>query len=499
MAPEEFKVNDFEPIWLYVLDVGRWLHKKEELAEIAERMYEKLRIFEGVIRYYTPEEIEKYVKDKHKAFIYMKDEKFKEELELFYDSDLDNIDPEYLENLQFFRAKLVGFEIILDDDRVLPVEVRLLYHRAGIIALEFWMKLKNMELTSDMINEFQLIPHKETKLTFRLPQKLLQDYSAIKKEWKKLLENFEDEEEPVEVSFNFHRLVWIYWGIIAYIATKEEAKDSKEIRDLLRYRVYYFFPILLFNFPKISSVEELLDKYKPDLYSMLTQEIYLKPEHLRPDLIDEAFDPGKNLSDRVDYGLFYSLESCMHFYTENSRSIQEHIAERRKLSVDTQIKFEKLDVVVVLEFLHIQKYIVNMFDYLLSQTPISEMETDELAQMRGRLSRALEEFHNIKLMIKTGSIHRCDVGKESFEIGKSIDVLGEKLEYVDAAVSSIHDNLMAFLSILIGVLVTIGPIIAAAVGPDYPLIASVITLVAVFGAYFLYKWIFKWWYKTRKN
>ncbi|MFX1293582.1 MAG: hypothetical protein ACFFD2_01800 [Promethearchaeota archaeon] len=493
------EINDFEIGWLYILDSGRWLGKKTELKKIAKNMFDKVRIFEGIIRYFTAKEIEDHSASKEKAFFYMKSSKFKEILDLFYKSDMDNIDPEYLENLQFFRAKLTGFELVLPDKRVEPIDVRLLFHSSGIFILEFWLKLKNMALTPEMINELQLLPREEEEITLKLPRKLLKDYSLIKPEIANLLKaSSGGEDEPITLNLTFYELVWIYWGIVAYIATNEKAKNSKQLRGLLRYNVFHFYPVLLFHFPDFTSIEDLFNQYKAELYSMSTQEIYSKLEYLRTEFMDEMFDSKNNLADRTDYALYFNIESCLHLYTKNSKSALEYIAKRRSISVENQILLEKLEVVLPLELLQIQRFILMMFDSILSKKSISEMDTDELAQMRGHLSKAIEEFHNIKLMVKTITIARCDKGRESFKLDKALGALEKKLEFVDSAVSSIHNNLMEFLSILIGILVTIGPIIATTIGPSYPIIGSIIIFGFVLGVYFLYKQIYKIWYRKKK-
>ncbi len=493
------EVNEFEIVWLYILDSGRWIKKRDEIKSVAKELFDKTHIFEGVIRYFTPKEIEENPSKKEKAYFYTKSKKIKEILDDYYKSDMDNIDPEYLENRQIFRAHLTGFRLVLPDDRIEPIEVRLLFHRSGVFTLEFSLKLNGMGLTPEMINELQLLPREEEELTLKIPRKLLQDYALIKPEISGLLKNSSgDENELITINLTFHELVWIYWAVTAYIATGEKAKNSKALRKLLRYNVFHFFPVLLFNFPEEKSIEDVLERYKPELYSMLTQEIYLKPEHLRPDLIDEAFSSGSNLADRIDYGLYFSLESGLNFYTEKSRSTLEYIAKKRELPVERQILLEKFDILLVLEFMQMQRFILLMFDHVLSQKSISEMETDELTQMRGRLSRAIEEFFNIKLMVKTSAIKRCEMGRVTFEIDKSLEALDKKLDFVDTAVSSIHANLMEFLSVLLGILVTVGPIIALAIGEDYPIIATCVMMGALIGVYFAYKLIFKFWYRRQR-
>ncbi|MHA1276683.1 MAG: hypothetical protein ACTSQI_08930 [Candidatus Helarchaeota archaeon] len=493
------EVNDFEIIWLYIFDSGRWIKRRDEIKSIAKKLFDKLHSFEGVIHYFTPKEIEQHPEKKKKAFFYSKSKKIQEILDLFYDLDTDNVDPEYLENRQFFRAKLTDIKIVLPDNRIEPIKVQLLFHRSGVFTLEFSLELKDMALTPDMINELQLLPREEEEITFQIPRKLLQDYALINPEIATLLKNSSAKKENyLKLNLTFHELVWIYWAITAYIATDEKAKDSKSLRALLRYNVFHFFPLLLFNFPEDKTVEDIFGKYKSELYSMLTQEIYLKPEHLRPDIIDQTFNSTNNLADRVDYALYFSMESCINLYTEQSKPNLEYIAGKKKISFERQILFEKFEILLVLEFMQIQRFILLMFDHILSQKSISEMETDELAQMRARLSKVIEEFHNIKLMVKTSAIHRCEKGRETFEIEKSLDALEKKLEFVDTAVNSIHNNLMEFLSILIGLLVTIGPIIALSIGADYPIIASFVMLGALIAVYFAYKLLFKLWYRRQR-
>lgn len=494
------EINDTEIIWLYVMDSGRWIKKRKELIDIAEKLMERTKSVEGTIRYYTAEELEKLagVEKKEKAIIKARNNDILENLKLIYKSDMDNVNPEYIENLQFFRARLVDFEIVLPDNRVELIEVRLHYHSSGIFLLELWLKLKKMALTPDIINELQLLPREEDELTVKLPRKLLEDYSLINRKIAELLKK-KPKNEIFTLNLTFHEIVWIYWAIIAYVATNEKAKDSKELQHLLRYNVFHFYPILIFHFPEFPSPKELFEKYKAELYTMLYQEIYLKPSHLRPLLVDKAFDEEKNLADRTDHVLYFSKESCILLYSKESQSILEFIAKKRKLSVDEQVFLEKLDVVLVQEFLNLQRYTMEMYDYLLSKKSISEMETDELTQIRGRLSRVIEEFYNVKLFIRTETINRLERGrKHIFELEKSLEVLEKKLELVDAAVTSIHSNLMEFLSILLGILVQVGPIIAFSIAVDHAIAAALISIGTFIGIYFLYKQIYKIWYRRGK-
>ena len=253
------------------------------------------------------------------------------------------------------------------------------------------------------------------------------------------------------------------------------------------------------HLPESPTIPDLLEKYKAELYSMISQEIYLKPEHLRLDIIEGAFASENNLADRADYALYFCQESSMLLYSQDSISTLEFIASKRKIPVERQLLFEKLDFLLVLEFIHIQQFILMMYDYLLSKKPISEMEPDDLTQMRSRLSKGVEEFHNVKLAVKTCTIKRLERGRECFKFENSLSVLENKLEMVDSAVSGIHGNLMEFLSVLLGILVAIGPIIALAIGQEYPIIASCITASVLLGIYFLYKQLYKLWYRRNKK
>jgi hypothetical protein len=135
------EVNDFEIVWIYTVDSGRWIKKRDELKEIAEKIFNKALIVEGLIRYCTAKELEARAGSgrENRAFFYTKDENTKNVLKLLYESDMDNIDPEFLEGLRLFRAKLTTFEIVLPGDRVEPIEVYLLFHNSGIFILEFWL------------------------------------------------------------------------------------------------------------------------------------------------------------------------------------------------------------------------------------------------------------------------------------------------------------------------------------------------------------------------
>ncbi|NVM29007.1 MAG: hypothetical protein HWN65_09185 [Candidatus Helarchaeota archaeon] len=496
------EINDTEIVWLYVVDSGKWLIKRKELISIAEDLMEKGKSVEGIVRYLTVEEIEEQAgaEKKMKAIIKARNDEILENLKLLYKSDMDNVNPEYIENLQFFRAKMVDFEMVLPGDRVEPVEVRLNYHSSGIFILELWLKLKNMALTPDIINELQLLPREEEEITVKLPRQLLEDYSLINRKIAELLQK-KPKSKIFTLNLTFHEIVWMYWAIIAYIANNEKAKDSKELLHSLRYNVFHFFPIMVFHFPEVPSPEDLFEKHKADLYRMLFQEIYLDSPHIRPQLIDDAFKNENNLAERTDDALFFSKESCILLYTKESQSILSYIAEKRKTSVEAQIFLEKLDVILVQEFLNLQRYTMEMYDYLLSKKSISEMETDELAQMRGSLSKVIEEFYNVKLLIKTSTHKRLERGRiQVFELEKSLEVLEKKLDLVDAAVTSIHNNLMEFLTILLGILVQVGPIIAVTiVAPQYAVIAATVSIGVFIGVYFLYKQLYRIWYRRSRK
>ena len=189
----------------------------------------------------------------------------------------------------------------------------------------------------------------------------------------------------------------------------------------------------------------------------------------------------------------------MLIYTQESKAILESIAKKRKIQVEELFLLEKYEIILLQEFSQLQKYNMEMYDYLLSKKSIAEMETDELAQMRGRLSRAIEEFYNIKLLVKTSTLKRFDkVRLDVFELDKCLEVLEKKLEMVDAAVSSIHNNLMEFLTILLGILVQIGPIIALTIIAQDAILAAIISIGAFIGIYFFYKQIYKIWYRRGK-
>jgi hypothetical protein len=498
------EINDFEIAWLYILDSGRWINKREELKTIAEELYKKTSVTEGIIRYFTMDDLEEHAKAgkkmKYKAVFEYKDEKIREILDLFYSSDMDNIDPEYLESLQIFRAKLTSFEIYLPNDRVEPVEVRVLFHNSGILILEFWLKLKNMALTPEIINEIQLFPREELNLTFNVPRKLLKDYAQINRDIADFLGNEPETEENkmVKLELTLHELVWMYWAVIAHVATNRKAKTSTELLHSLRYNAFRYFPVLIFNFPEISNPKELLEKYKRELYTMLYQEIYLKPEHLREDFVDNAFEDSNNLADRADYLLYFSMESCLYIYTQQSKSALEHIAKKMEKTPEQLLTLEKLELILVLTLLNLRRFLLMIYDFLLSRRPISEMETDELTGMRGILSKGVEEFYDMKLLVKTGSIKRLEKGRDFFEIDKALDVIEKKMDLIDSAVSGIHNNLMEFLSVVLGILVQIGPIIALSIGESFPVIAASVSIAIFFGIYFIYGKLYRIWYRRRK-
>ncbi len=494
------EINDFEIVWLYVVDSGKWIKKKAEIKTIAENLMEKLGSVEGIIRYFTPEELGKGVDStRKKAEIRVKNKKIKEVLDLYYESDIDNIDPEYLENLQFFRAKMIGFEIELPNKRVEPIDVRLLFHNSGNFILEFSLKLKNMAITPEIVNEIQLLPRTEDELSLRVPQELFKDYSMINPESIALVQKAsKNKEKYVRINFTFHEIVWIYWAVVAYITMQEKIKNSKELYQALRYNVFHFFPILIFQFPEFATIDDLLKEYKPELFSMITQEIYLKPEFLRTDKMDETFDMQNNLSDRNDYAVYFCLESAMLLYSQKSRSAIELIAKKRGISVETQFTLEKLDLLLVLEFLHIQQFILMMYDFLLSRKSISEMDTDDLTYLRSLISKGIEEFHDIKLAIKTITMDRLEKGRQCFKFDNSLSVLESKLEIIDTAVQTIHNTLMEFLNILLAILITIAPMIAFSIGQNYEIAASFITIGVLLGIYFLYKQLYKLWYRKQK-
>ncbi len=494
------EINDFEIIWLYVIDSGKWIKKKSELKEIAENLMNKAKIVTGILRYYTPEELEILPKSEKiiRASIRAETEDIEKILKLFYKLDMNNIDPEYLENLRFFRAKFVDFKIKLPNDQIEPVVIRLMYHHSGVMALEFSLRLNKMALTSDIINEFQLLPRDESELSVILPRELLEDYSEINPKLKEVLEK-NPTKESFKRNMTFHEVVWAYWATLIRIANNKNVKDSKSILESLRYEVFNFVPILIFNFPEIQSPDELLKKYKPEIYMMLTQEIYLEADQIQPRLIEEVLTEKKNLAERIDHAIFISLESCMLLYTKESKAILEGIAKKRKIPLEELFLMEKFEILLIEEFLQLQKYNMEMYDYILSKKSISEMETDELAQMRGRVSHAIEEFYNIKLFVKINTIKRFDkVRIDIFELNRSLEVLEKKLELVDAAVSSIHTNLMEFLTILLGILVQLGPIIALTIGAQNPILAASIAIGVFVGVYFLYKQIYRIWYRRRK-
>jgi len=127
------------------------------------------------------------------------------------------------------------------------------------------------------------------------------------------------------------------------------------------------------------------------------------------------------------------------------------------------------------------------------------METDELALMRGVLSKGVEEFHNIQLFVKTNTIKWFEKGRDDvYDFDKSLDVLDKKLELIDSAVGTIHGNLMEFLTVLLGIVVQIGPIIALTLATENPILAILITTGAFFLIYYSYKFLYKKWYRSRK-
>ena len=497
----EMEVNDFEIVWIYTVDSGRWIKKRDEIKEIAEKLFNKAQIVEGLLRYCTAKELEARAGSgrENRAFFYTKDENAKSILKLLYESDMDNIDPEYLEGLRLFRAKLTTFEIVLPGDRIEPIEVYLLFHYSGIFILEFWLKIKNMALTPDIINEIQLMPLSEDKITFKLPYKLVKDYSMVTPKIEALLKGNENENSKISIEMTFHELVWIYWAIIAFLVTTQKVKDSQTLHRSLRYNVFNFFPVLMFNFPEVNTPSELIEANKAELYSMLSQEIYLKPEHIRPELIDEKINDENNIADRTDYALFFVIESCMLLLSQQSQETLEYIAKKRNHKVEDQIYLDKLNIILIQEFLQMQRFLIQVYEHLLSKKSISEMETDELALMRGVLSKGVEEFHNIQLFVKTNTIKWFEKGRDDvYDFDKSLDVLDKKLELIDSAVGTIHGNLMEFLTVLLGIVVQIGPIIALTLATENPILAILITTGAFFLIYYSYKFLYKKWYRSRK-
>ncbi|MHA1267279.1 MAG: hypothetical protein ACTSRS_18725 [Candidatus Helarchaeota archaeon] len=494
------EINDFEIVWLYIIDSGKWLKKRYELKEIAEKLMREAKSMRGILRYYTPEELERLPKSEKKirAILQAKDEKIWDLLELYYKLDMDNVDPEYLENLRFFRGQLINFKLQLPNGEWEPINIHLMYHHSGVMTLELSLKLKNMALTPEIINELQLLPRSETEVSVSLSRELLTDYAMINPKLREILQK-NPKKKTFKRSMTFHEIIWTYWATLIRISNNKHEINSKEVLDLLRYKVFNFIPVLIFRFPEFETPDEILAKYKPEIYVMLTQEIYLEPNQIRPRLIDEVLSEEQNLSERIDHSIFIQPESCMILYTKKSRGILEKLTKKRTMKLEDLEELEKMEIILIEELLQIQKFNMEMYDYLLSKKSISEMETDELAQMRGRLSRAIEEFYNIKLLVKTSSITRFNRARlETYELDRSLEVLETKLELVDTAVTSIHNNLMEFLSILIGVLVTIGPIIALSIGEQYPVQASLLTLVVLIGIYFIYKQIYKIWYKRSK-
>ena len=77
------EINDFEIVWVYVVDSGDWPKKKEDLKTIVDKLWEKAKSVEGIVRYYTPKELEERAGTKaQKADIRVRNRKLKEELDL---------------------------------------------------------------------------------------------------------------------------------------------------------------------------------------------------------------------------------------------------------------------------------------------------------------------------------------------------------------------------------------------------------------------------------
>lgn len=497
------EINDFEIVWIYTVDSGRWIKKRDEVKEIAEKLFTKTRIVEGLLRYCTASELEERAGSgkENRAFFLTKNDQVKSDLKLLYASDMDNVDPEYLEGLQFFRAKLATFDIVLPGDRVEPIEVHLLFHNSGVFVLEFWLKIKNMGLTPDIVNEIQLLPLSEDKINFKIPYRVLKDYSMVTPKIEALLgKEGENEERKISIEMTFHELVWIYWAIVAYTVTTAKVTDSKTLHRSLRYNVFCFFPVLLFNFPDVKSSGELLEKHKAELYSILCQELCLKSDYIRPNLIEEKLSDEKNIAERTDYSLFFSVESCMLLFSQQTKEILEFLAKKSNRPVEDQYLLEKRDVLLVQELLQLQRFLIQLYDKLLSKKPISEMETDELAQMRVRLSKAVEGFYDVKLLIKTSTIKRYETGRNDvYEFEKSLDVLEKKLELIDSAVGTIHGNLMEFLTVLLGIVIQVGPIIALTLAGENAVPAVLISTGIFFLIYFGYKFLYKRWYRQHQK
>jgi len=464
-----FEIADLEIVWLFLIDLKGWL---SDVLKAGRSIY-NTELADGMIIYHSPQE-----KAGDIGEILVKDESLKNEMHVLLEADREVVDVEYLESQRFIRLKLKEFRMDLQGLNKQRVKVYISIHRSGIGVLSMEVSLKGVNLNPSDIIDLELLPKSNKSITFHLPMELILEYSKINKEIASILKELPLNRHSLIIEASLDEIVWYYWSTIVNSIWK--IGNEENMLKSLRYKIFTAYPVIFIRktLPEYETPTELLRNYPKQIYGILTQVLRYPFDTIRLENVEEVFR--RNLSERMDISTFIALESTVTINSKNTWRILKTIAEERNTTIEYEYMYDMRILLNIVELLQVQRQILWLYDYILASRPLESLSPRQLAKMKEEITRAVDEFYNIKVATQREAWKKIEYGKRVFMIADFFNTVTGKLSLLEEAGSSLHNLRMESLGLALTILLSVIPLIF-----ELPELIIFIAVVVVFAAYII--------------
>jgi hypothetical protein len=462
-------IVDLDIIWLFLVDLKDWI---SDVPKAGRSVYHT-ELADAMIIYHSAQE-----KTVGIGEIMLKDEALKDELKVILEADQEVIDTEYIENQRFIRLKLKEFKADIKELGERRVRVDLSLHRSGIGVLAMNVSLNGVNLTPSDIIDLELLPRSKKTMKFLLPPEVIREYSKVDKEVASALKGLPTVRRGLPLEASLDEVVWYYWSSIMNAIWKLESKEK--ILNSLRYEIFTAYPVVFIKrtSPEYETPAELLRNHPKQVYGILTQVLRQPIETVTLENVEKIL--GDDLSERADVSIFIALESTLSISSKDTWSVLKVIAEKRNTPIEYEYMYDMRTLLNVIELLQVQRQILWLYDYILASCPVESLSPRKLAQMKGEIARAVDEFYNIKVAAQREAWTKIEYGKKVFMIADFFNTVTGKLSLLDEAANSLHTTRMEALGLALTVLLSVIPLIF-----EFPMLIIVIGVIVVFAAYLL--------------
>ncbi|MFW9916374.1 MAG: hypothetical protein ACFFGZ_12275 [Candidatus Thorarchaeota archaeon] len=455
MSSKHLLVNKSRLFWLFTFDT---LKLRDSLRNISRQLAES-PIIQGWTYYYDPSERHLGLSE-----IMVKDEAEEESsaqslFELLQRTDFFVLDEEFFEAQTYTRFLLEGFRLrhpLLPNP--LTVDVLFMLTKWGVGCLGFCTDTED-PLTPAQLATLQLILKKEEPvLKAELPLKLLEEIGHFDADIRARVEAAREKGKTTQRigTIAMGQIAFYYMSAIISVINGRKFDSMDEIAEKQRYETYIPHPLIIIEeaTPSYDSAFELVEKHPREIYQILEQLEYVDPTDITNQAAEKFADSIS--TDREDIWYNASIGSSLQIVTPRTREIAklnpEHDEESNYLVDIFQPYVEN-------EIVQIQRYLILMLEFYLSSQDMTELQPNELSNLKETIVKSLEIFHGVRVSGNSISKERIELGKEVTLVNLVQETIDRKLLLIETGVAEYQESLKDFTQAILGVILGVVPAI----------------------------------------